>query len=401
MNSLYFREKKPNFYDNNRMKTSSEINIEFKLDNKFDKGKKPPNPLDKDEKGISDNLEKEGNNIKKDRKPEKKVEKENENEEIESKYLKNINTDKNKGKLSEKEINKCTSKTNNNNKSNPSKEKKIICNVNSDLKVLVNNKQNINANQVKIITVQGDGNCFYRCISYFFLQSPDYYNEFKQLVIEWIDNNYEQFVNFFGDDEKHNLTKEEIAEKEFKDIKKKDSWGTDYTISIICLLLNIEIAVYIKDGNDVFKPYHYFILDNNNQNELMILSFLNSNHFDLIYSIHENIENHILYEKLDDININNNIDKNNIKVSGTEFKNIYVETKNRASLYFYDEISNYLLSIQNHKKEIQTLCIQNPKWHYNQILSLIPLKYPKRLEGNDISVNEKRYNFRKTCLNYK
>jgi len=55
----------------------------------------------------------------------------------------------------------------------------------------------------------------------FFSPIPDYYNEFKQLVIEWIDNNYEQFVNFFGDDEKHNLTKEEIAEKEFKDIKKK------------------------------------------------------------------------------------------------------------------------------------------------------------------------------------
>ena len=58
------------------MKTSSEINIEFKVDNKLDKGKKPPNPLDKDEKGISDNLEKEGNNnIIKDRKPEKKQKK--------------------------------------------------------------------------------------------------------------------------------------------------------------------------------------------------------------------------------------------------------------------------------------------------------------------------------------
>ena len=52
----------------------------------------------------------------------------------------------------------------------------------------------------------------------------------------------------------------------------------------------------------------------------MILSFHNSNHFDLIYSIHENIENHILYEKLNDININPIIDKNKIKVSGTEFK---------------------------------------------------------------------------------
>ena len=73
--------------------------------------------------------------------------------------------------------------------------------------------------------------------------------------------------------------------------------GFRHTISIICLLLNIEIAVYINDGSDVFKPYHYFKIYNNNQNELMILSFHNSNHFDLIYSIHENIENHILYMK--------------------------------------------------------------------------------------------------------
>ena len=401
MKNLYFREKKTNCYDINNMKTSSEINIEFKVDNKLDKAKKPPSPLDINKKGISDNLEKESNIVIKDSEPEIKLEKENENEEIECKKGKNKNTDKNKRKQREKEINKSTSKINNNNKSNPSKEKKIICNVNSDLKDLVNNNQNINANQIKIIKVLGDGNCFYRCLSYFFLQSPDYYNEFKQLIIEWIDNNYEQYVNFFGDDEKHNLSKEEIAEKEFKDIKSKDSWGSDYTISIICLLLNIEIAVYINDGSDVFKPYHYFKIYNNNQNELMILSFHNSNHFDLIYSIHENIENHILYEKLNDININPIIDKNKIKVSGTEFKNIYVETKNRASLYFYDEIANYLLSIQNHKEEIQALCIQNPNWHYNQILSLIPLKYPKRLEGNDTSVNEKRYTFRKNCLNYK
>ena len=133
----------------------------------------------------------------------------------------------------------------------------------------------------------------------------------------------------------------------------------------------------------------------------MILSFHDNNHFDLIYSNHEILENHTLYENLKDVKLNENLDKNNIKLSGTAFKNIYVETKNRASLNLYEEISNYLQSILDHKQEINALCLQNPNWHYNQVLSLIPLKYPTRLEGHGSSLNEKRYAFRKTCLNYK
>ena len=45
--------------------------------------------------------------------------------------------------------------------------------------------------------------------------------------------------------------------------------------------------------------------------------------------------------------------------------------------------------------------MQNPKWHYNQILSKFKLKYPSRLEGKDINVIEKRKHFRKIVENYK
>ena len=54
----------------------------------------------------------------------------------------------------------------------------------------------------------------------------------------------------------------------------------------------------------------------------MILSFHDNNHFDLIYSNHEILENHILYENLKDVKLNENLDKNNIKLSGTDFKNV-------------------------------------------------------------------------------
>ena len=59
------------------------------------------------------------------------------------------------------------------------------------------------------------------------------------------------------------------------------------------------------------------------------------------------------------------------------------------------------MSIEKYSKEIKLLQIQNPKWHYNQILSKFKLKYPSRLEGKDINVIEKRKNFRKIVENYK
>ena len=67
----------------------------------------------------------------------------------------------------------------------------------------------------------------------------------------------------------------------------------------------------------------------------------------------------------------------------------------------YNEIFDYLYSISLHKTEIEILKLQNPKWHYNQILSKFNLKYPDRMEGNEIRNIEKRKNFRKLVENYK
>ena len=58
-----------------------------------------------------------------------------------------------------------------------------------------------------IIEITGDGNCFYRCVSYFLLGDQEYYEEIKNLIIEWIENNKEMFISFFGDDDKNNISK--------------------------------------------------------------------------------------------------------------------------------------------------------------------------------------------------
>ena len=78
-------------------------------------------------------------------------------------------------------------------KESNSNNKKLINNINQDLYDTIKNKNknNIKNNRIKIVKIESDGNCFYRCLSYFFLMSTDYYPEFKNIIIEWIENNYD------------------------------------------------------------------------------------------------------------------------------------------------------------------------------------------------------------------
>ena len=58
------------------------------------------------------------------------------------------------------------------------------------------------------------------------------YPEIKKIVIEWIDNNYQEWINLFEEEEK-----EEVAKYEFDYIKSKDSLGSHYTMSVTSIFL--------------------------------------------------------------------------------------------------------------------------------------------------------------------
>ena len=60
------------------------------------------------------------------------------------------------------------------------KDRKKINNVNNDLKDKIYAHENISENDIKIIPIVSDGNCFYRCISYFFTNNQDNYKEEKK-----------------------------------------------------------------------------------------------------------------------------------------------------------------------------------------------------------------------------
>ena len=128
------------------------------------------------------------------------------------------------------------------------KIEKIIINqknnsvINNDkFKEIVKQQIPISHNDVQKIEIDGDGNCLYRCLSFFLLGNDKFYENIKNEIINWIEENMETFKEFFGDDDINNISKEKLAEDEYNYIKKKDSWGGFHTIEIACIIFNISI----------------------------------------------------------------------------------------------------------------------------------------------------------------
>ena len=272
--------------------------------------------------------------------------------------------------------------------------------INADFLNIVKTLNPINMNDIKIIKIIGDGNCFYRCLSFFLLGNDDFFQDIKNEIINWIDNNRETFNDFFGDDDINNISKEEFANEEYNYIKSKDSWGGFHTIEIACILFGISIGVYTENGNNELIRYSYS--ENlKGGNKLMLLSYHNNNHFDLIYDKKFKLENSNIIKNIKDIKIENKVSKLNINYQGNIFKNSYVKTKFKGSDSFYDEISNFLKSKQKYENAINLQKEKHPNWHENQILALFNLKYPDRMCDKSLASIEKRKIFRKELKNYK
>ena len=272
--------------------------------------------------------------------------------------------------------------------------------INTDFLNIVKTLHPINMNDIKIIKIIGDGNCFYRCLSFFLLGNDDFFQDIKNEIINWIDNNRETFNDFFGDDDINHISKEELANEEYNYIKSKDSWGGFHTIEIACILFGISIGVYTENGNNELIRYSYS--ENlKSGNKLMLVSYHNNNHFDLIYDKKFKLDNSSIIKNIKNFKIENKVSKLNINYQGNIFKNSYVKTKFKGSEIFYDEISNFLKSKQKYENDINLQKKKHPNWHENQILSLFNLNYPDRMCDKSPASIEKRKVFRKELKNYK
>ena len=103
-----------------------------------------------------------------------------------------------------------------------------------------------------------------------------------------------------------------MADDEYNYIKKKDSWGGFITLEIACLIFNLSIAVYIDNGNEEYQRYS-FSENKKDNSELVLLEYVNNNHFNLLYDkdIKINIEEKNKLSKK--LIVKNKLSKNNIQ----------------------------------------------------------------------------------------
>ena len=133
----------------------------------------------------------------------------------------------------------------------------------------------------------------------------------------------------------------------------------------------------------------------------MIMLYKDNNHFDLLYDKNINLDKSILNDNINNLNINKEIKKEKINIEGIKLENKYVNCKFKSSEKLYDEISNYLKSIQKYENEIKMKQLIHKNWHYNQILALFDIKYPSRMIGKTELDSKKRQLFRKEASKYK
>ena len=273
-------------------------------------------------------------------------------------------------------------------------------NINSEFKNAAGDPNGVlEKSDVDIVEIKKDGNCLYRSFSYFLFGTQIYFQEIKKLIIDWIENNYEQFKNFFGDDEKNNINREQLANEEYEYTKQDNSWGGDLQINIFCILFNFDVAVF-TELNGKYKRYFLFHIPEIIPDELIILLYTGT-HYNLIYPKRNNEKNFKFYNNPKEIRSNTLIQKSGENITFIKKEKTYISVNYAKSSNIYNEIFEYLLSIKRNNVNIQNMQSKFPKMNYNQILSKFPIIYPERINSKSYNDTIQRANFRKLCTKFK
>lgn len=137
--------------------------------------------------------------------------------------------------------------------------------------------------KVKII---GDGNCLFRCFSYFLYNNQNFHMKIRLNLSSYIKNNWEQFKNFvIGNCYYKNITN---GNEYYEFMSKNGIYGNELEITAFVNMYNIKIMVHLQNSNHVFE------FDNNlNSNNILILylsGIKDAGHYDIIDFSKDNIK---------------------------------------------------------------------------------------------------------------
>ena len=276
---------------------------------------------------------------------------------------------------------------NDTNQINSSKDK-IIKNIPEDIELIEN---------FIIKDIIGDGNCFYRSLCYFYRENQDEYNEFRELIVKYIDNNPDEYLEgvadedidiLENDDEITILNKKREYIKRYAEIALKDGeFAGDFEITTACTLFDCNIKLYIltNDGYKLYYRYNPLLLENI---QTINILFINNNHFNLLIPNELNrdenrklIDKNINIKELEKIVLedkNKHKKKINLKFEKKLKSNKYVKYPKIGFEDYYNEIYRYLNNAGKMPKRLNYDKSKNRKTQEkkrNKFRKLINAKY--------------------------
>ena len=222
-----------------------------------------------------------------------------------------------------------------------------------------------------IIPIIGDGNCFYRAISYYFNKDENQYPNLRNTTYNYVKNNLTQFYEYcyvenntyYIDIEEEQKVHKYILDDYVENIKKNGFFAGFIEINAMSILINRPIIILENINFDNIK-FFYNKLSHFYNNEItkyeikdyIFINFINKDHYQLLNPNLEFIKNRILKKTSIDYYIikfnifqNKIIDLRNDSKSIREDKDFYYNKKKSISSINFEK--NKEINIKNNKKD--------------------------------------------------
>ena len=319
------------------------------------------------------------------------------------KISKKVKKNNNKNKNYNNRKNKKEDKNKNNNNNNLINNNNILDNINYNYinEILYNkfiSKENIMPNEIDVIDVEPDGNCYMRCISLFVYHDENEHHQVRNEISNYLYTNFRNYENI--------PIPTEEGPKEILDniafIRKTGKWSgnLEFDASNKVYHINLLVLYTILDINfNVIKhKYAYkFCYDNNLPKDLCIISNYANSHYKLIFlKIHKvyKINSNLIYNYENNTIINTESILDNLPILNNNINN-------KKEIYNISKNNNFSLNNNNNNKNTNDdsdYLNNNIKFDDNSIYHInIELNDFKKLEFKEIILKYKPSKKNKLC----
>ena len=126
--------------------------------------------------------------------------------------------------------------------------------------------------------ITGDGNCFFRCISYAITGIEDYHRQIRQKTCYYMETNETDVEEFLPVD--YNSTADYLSKT---DMKSDNAWTSEF--EIFCTAISLKTNIYLYGKHGVHWTWIKYSSAQNIDNKSIYLFHKNENHFEIVLGV--------------------------------------------------------------------------------------------------------------------